>query len=147
MVRPGVVGGSEEYLCRQLLGLAELPEVEIDDLTMTLFALRPFAAAHPDLAERYPIVPASTDGRRRGVRVACEHTWLLGRARERHLDLLHHGGGTMPRAQPAPGVLTVHDLQYLTYPQFFSTVKLTWLATAVPTPCAEPPPSPSPASS
>ena len=129
---PGEVGGSEEYLSRQLLGLAELPEREIDDLAMTLFTLGTFPAAHPDLAERYPIVPASTDGHRRGVRVAYEHTWLLGRARERHLDLLHHAGGTMPRAQPARGVLTVHDLQYLTYPQFFSRLKLTWLATAVP---------------
>jgi alpha-1,3-rhamnosyl/mannosyltransferase len=38
----------------------------------------------------------------------------------------------MPRAQAAPGVLTIHDLQYLTYPQYFSRLKLTWLATAVP---------------
>jgi hypothetical protein len=79
--RPGEVGGSEEYLTRQLLGLAELPEDEREDLEMTLFALAPFPAAHPDLAERYRVVTAATDGHRRGVRVAYEHTWLLGRAR------------------------------------------------------------------
>jgi glycosyltransferase involved in cell wall biosynthesis len=123
---PGAVGGSEEYLARQLAGLAD------GDVDLTLFALRGYAAAHPELAERFPIVTAPIDGRRRALRVAFEHTWLPARARERHPQLLHHGGGTLPRAQPAPGLLTIHDLQYLTYPDFFGRVKLAWLAAAVP---------------
>src|SRR5262245_14896477 len=108
---PGQVGGSEEYLARQLVG------VGVDEFALKLFALRRYAAAHPELAERFPIVTAPIDGRRRSVRIAVEHTWLPARARERRLRLLHHGGGTMPRAQPAPGLLTIHDLQYLTYPE------------------------------
>jgi len=103
-----------------------------DEFALTLFALRGYAAAHPELAGRFPIVTAPIDGRRRSVRVAFEHTWLPARARERRLHLLHHGGGTMPRAQPAPGMLTIHDLQYLSYPEFFGRVKLAWLASAVP---------------
>jgi glycosyltransferase involved in cell wall biosynthesis len=128
--RPGEVGGSEEYLARQLAGLADL---EPDDLELVLFVLPGYPAAHPDLAERFDMVRAPTDGRRRGVRVAVEHTWLAARTRERRLQLLHHAGGTMPRGLAAPGLLTVHDLQYLAYPRFFSRLKLTWLATAVPT--------------
>jgi alpha-1,3-rhamnosyl/mannosyltransferase len=123
---PGAVGGSEEYLARQLAA------VDPGAVELTVFALRGYAAAHPEVAERFPTVTASIDGRRRSLRVAYEHTWLPARARERRLPLLHHAGGTMPRAQPAPGLLTVHDLQYLTYPEFFGRVKLAWLASAVP---------------
>ena len=123
---PGQVGGSEEYLARQLSAL------DPDDVDLTLFALRGYAEAHPGLAARFPIVTAPTNGHRRPVRVAFEHTWLPARARERRLRLLHHAGGTMPRAQPVPGMLTVHDLQYLRYPEFFGRVKLAWLASAVP---------------
>jgi alpha-1,3-rhamnosyl/mannosyltransferase len=123
---PGQVGGSEEYLARQLIG------VDSDEFPLTLFAVRGYAAAHPELADRFPIVTAPIDGGRRSVRVAVEHTWLPARARERRLHLLHHGGGTMPRAQPAPGMLTIHDLQYLVHPEFFGRVKLAWLASAVP---------------
>ncbi len=123
---PGAVGGSEEYLARQLAGL------DPDDADLTLFVLGGYLDAHPELADRFPVVTAPIDGHRRAVRVAIEHTWLPARARERRLRLLHHAGGTMPRAQPAPGMLTIHDLQYLTYPDFFGRVKLAWLASAVP---------------
>jgi alpha-1,3-rhamnosyl/mannosyltransferase len=123
---PGAVGGSEEYLARQLAA------IDPGEVELTVFALRGYAAAHPELAGRATMVTATIDGRRRGVRVGYEHTWLPARARERRLPLLHHAGGTMPRAQPAPGVLTLHDLQYLTYPEFFGRLKLAWLASAVP---------------
>jgi len=127
--RPGEVGGSEEYLARQLAGLAELGATDVE---VVLFVLPAYPSAHRDLAGRFTMVRAPTDGRRRGVRVAVEHTWLAARTREFRLQLVHHAGGTMPRGGGAPGLLTVHDLQYLSYPQFFSRIKLTWLATAVP---------------
>jgi alpha-1,3-rhamnosyl/mannosyltransferase len=130
--RPGEVGGSEEYLARQLTGLADLNGDGGDDVRLVLFVLGTYPAAHPGVVEHFPTVTAPTDGRRRSLRVAYEHTWLTARARERRVDLLHHAGGTMPRAQAAPGVLTVHDLQYLSYPQFVSRLKLAWLATSVP---------------
>jgi alpha-1,3-rhamnosyl/mannosyltransferase len=121
---PGLVGGSEEYITRQLAG--------VTDVELVLFALRGFASAHPELGERFPIVTAPIDGHRRSVRVASEHTWLAVRTRERRLDLLHHAGGTLPRPQPAPGLVTIHDLQYLSYPQYFGRLKLAWLVSAVP---------------
>jgi glycosyltransferase involved in cell wall biosynthesis len=128
--RPGEVGGSEEYLARQLAGLADLGPTDLD---VTLFVLPAYLTAHRDLAGRFTMVRAPVDGRHRGLRVAVEHTWLAARTRELRLQLVHHAGGTMPRSGGAPGVLTVHDLQYLAYPQFFPRIKLSWLATAVPT--------------
>jgi alpha-1,3-rhamnosyl/mannosyltransferase len=127
---PGAVGGSEEYLVRQLTGLAGLPDA--DDLAVTLFTPSTFVPAHPDLCAAYRTRPAAIDGRRRAVRVTYEHTWLQARARELRLRLVHYAGGTMPRLRVGPGVLTIHDLQYLAFPQFFSLTKLTYLRTAVP---------------
>ncbi|MFM8483060.1 MAG: hypothetical protein ACKOBT_06915, partial [Actinomycetota bacterium] len=60
---PGEVGGSEEYLCRQLLGLPET------DFELEIFAPRGFAQAHPELGARYPIVEMPHAARRRGRRI------------------------------------------------------------------------------
>jgi alpha-1,3-rhamnosyl/mannosyltransferase len=126
---PGLVGGSEEYVARQLAGVADAGP---DDVDLVLFAARGYSDAHPELTGRLPIVTAPLTGSRRSVRVAFEHTWLPARAREWRIDLLHHAGGTLPRPQPAPGLVTIHDLQYLSYPQYFGRLKLAWLASAVP---------------
>lgn len=129
---PGVVGGSEEYTTRLLRGLAEdLPA----DLHLTLFALAPFADAHPDLVATYPTVTTRLDGHSKPQRVAAEATWLAREAAKRNIELLHHAGGVIP---PGPGIaripaaLTIHDLQPLVMPQNFSSVKRRWLATMLP---------------
>lgn len=129
---PGVVGGSEEYTTRLLRGLAaDLPT----DLHLTLFALRSFAEAHPDLVAAYPTVTAGLDGHRKAQRVAVEASWLAREAGRRNIDLLHHAGGVIPPG-PAigrvPGALTIHDLQPLVMPENFSSVKRRWLATMLP---------------
>ena len=129
---PGVVGGSEEYTTRLLRGLAE---DQPDDLHLTLFALAPFAEAHPDLVAQYPTVTAGLDGHRKVERVAVEATWLARQAARRNIDLLHHAGGVIPPG-PAiariPAALTIHDLQPLVMPHNFSSVKRRWLATMLP---------------
>ncbi len=128
-LRPGVVGGSEEYLCRQLVGLLEIDH----PFDPTLFVLPAFGGAHPDLASTYPTVVAPIGGARRPLRVGAEWTWLPAQARRRRLQLVHHAGGTVP-ATPTrgPTVLTLHDLQYLRYPEHFGRGKLSWLRHAVP---------------
>ncbi|CAN5910341.1 N/A [soil metagenome] len=129
---PGVVGGSEEYTTRCLRALAEQAPA---DLHISLFALAPFAEAHPDLADAFPTVTARLDGRRKPERVAAEATWLAREASRRGVDLLHHAGGVIA---PGPGiarlaaVLTIHDLQPLVMPENFSAVKRRWLATMLP---------------
>ena len=93
---PGAVGGSEEYLVRQLVGLHEAaPEVHAK-----LFVLPGFAAAHRDLAAQHELVVASLDARRRSRRVLSEATWLPHRLAG--VDVVHHGGGTVPLRSPGP---------------------------------------------
>lgn len=123
---PGQVGGSEEYLVRQLLGMAAI-DAPYD---LTVFAPRGFTAAHPVLAAVMPIVEARTDGRSRPQRVIAENTWLARHTRA--FDVVHHGGGTLPTRGNATTVLTVHDVQYLTYPDYFSPLKLRYLRSRVP---------------
>ncbi|MEM8747016.1 MAG: glycosyltransferase family 1 protein [Actinomycetota bacterium] len=126
---PGAVGGSEQYLARQLHGVTE--GRAHPDLDLTVYAPRGYAEAHPDLAATVPIVPAPRGGRRRVARVVAEHTWLARRVRS--AAVVHHGGGTMPSIGAGRStVLTIHDLQYLTHPEYFSRVKLGYLRAVVP---------------
>jgi glycosyltransferase involved in cell wall biosynthesis len=124
---PGGVGGSEEYVTRQL---AALVDQHLDQLT--LFALPGFADAHPDLALRCRVIAAPVSGKRRELRVAAELGWLNLQLRRGRFDLVHHAGGTVPLGSPGPTVLTIHDIQYLVYPDTFPAVKLGYLRRAVP---------------
>lgn len=123
---PGDVGGSEQYLVRQLIGLAAQPA----EFAPTLFCLPSFVDAHPELAELYPMQAADVAGDARPRRVLAEHTWLRRRTRE--ADLVHHGGGTTPVIGRRPIVLTIHDLQYLTHPAYLSAAKYRYLSRVIP---------------
>lgn len=123
---PGRVGGSEEYLTRQLLG------VDRSEFAVELYAEPAFGEAHPVLVDRFGFRPMPAAGHR-ATRIALEHTWLG--ARVRGADVIHHGGGTMPLFGGGPAgraVLTVHDLQYLRYPEYFGAARRRYLAAMVP---------------
>jgi len=122
---PGDVGGSEEYLVRQLLGLAEAQS----HLRPTLYVVDGFVEAHRELTEMFPTVVAPFSGAWRARRVAGEATWF--RQRTKSADLRHHGGGVAPLGAVRPYLLTIHDLQYRTYPQYFSRTKRAYLATMI----------------
>jgi alpha-1,3-rhamnosyl/mannosyltransferase len=126
---PGVVGGSETYTTRLLSGLAEQSS---DDLHYTLFTLPQFATAHPEFAADFDLAFAPVTGQWKSFRVAGENSWLAAQAKLKKIDLLHHAGGTMPLVHSARPVLTIHDLQYLFYPEYFTRTKLTWLRQMVP---------------
>jgi len=122
---PGDVGGSEEYLVRQLLGLAEAAP----DLRPTLYVVDGFAEAHPDLCELFPTVIASFRHGSRPRRILRELTWFRGQTSA--AGLRHHGGGTAPVGAVRPYLVTIHDLQYRTYPENFSRTKRTYLAAMI----------------
>ena len=122
---PGSVGGSEEYLCRQLSGFPD-----DDQFDITVFSPRGFPSAHPEVAERFTVVETGHDGRSRPRRVLGESTWLYRRTGD--FDLVHHGGGTVPLRHRRPTVLTIHDLQYLTFPEYFRRHKLAYLKSVMP---------------
>jgi glycosyltransferase involved in cell wall biosynthesis len=125
---PGRVGGSEEYLTRQLAAL----RTERLEIELTLFVTQGFRNAHPELASLARVVEAPIDGASRPRRVRAEMWWLPNAVRASGVSLMHHGGGTVPVGVPLPSVLTIHDLQYFTFPGTFSTTKLRWLRFSVP---------------
>ena len=111
---------------RQLLGMSEIEH----RFKITVFAGNGFADAHPDVAQRYEIVETADALTSRPKRVFMENTWLAKKTRSH--ALVHHGGGTLPTIGNRSTVLTVHDLQYLSYPQYQSALKLRYLKTTVP---------------
>lgn len=123
---PGNVGGSEEYFVRQLLGLAEIGA----PFDVAVYAPRGFTTAHPEVADVAKVVEAPSSCRNRELRVWLENTWLASRTSRAHL--VHHGGGTMPSRGNRSTLLTVHDVQYLTFPEYFSRLKLAYLRNRVP---------------
>lgn len=124
---PGRVGGSEEYLVRQLLGLGELPEPRWQP---TVAVARGLADAHPELVAAATVVEPSFDSSSRVRRIVGEATWL--RQHSRDVALVHHGGGTAPVLAHRPYVLTIHDLQFRTFPQYFSRLKRGYLSAVIP---------------
>ena len=124
---PGAVGGSEEYLVRQLLGLAEQPEPRWQPAVVVA---RGFPAAHPELAAAVQMVEPEFESQGRARRIVGEATWLRRHTAE--VDLVHHGGGTAPVRAHQPYVLTIHDLQFRTYPQYFSRLKRAYLESIIP---------------
>ncbi len=126
---PGAVGGSEEYVCRFL---EEMDQSAADDVELTLFVNRRFWGAHPRLANAHRLEVAAITGRSRPARILAESTWLARRARTLAVDVLHHPGGTVPMRTRAPVLLSLHDLQYLAYPEFFSPLKRRYLRAVMP---------------
>ncbi len=124
---PGRVGGSEDYLARQLVGLGDLDD---ESLRVTLYCGPAFAEAHPELTDRFDVVRAPLRRDARPLRIALEHSWLAMRARD--ADLVHHGGGTAPTWGPHPRIVTVHDLQYRRFPDYFSRARRTYLSSTMP---------------
>ncbi len=126
---PGVVGGSETYTSRLLHGLAE----RSSDLDYTLFALPQFASSHPELARTFRTVYAPMRGQLKPARVlAGEAGWMALQCRRMGIDIVHHAGGVVPLIRPGRPVLTIHDLQYLYYPEYFSRSKLAYLKVVMP---------------
>ena len=123
---PGRVGGSEEYFVRQLTGLRDIAA----PFDITVFAPRGFSNAHREIAESFPVIESTHNCERREVRVFTENTWLAKQTV--NFDLVHHGGGTIPSRGNDKTLLTIHDAQYLSYPEYFGAVKLAYLRNRVP---------------
>lgn len=124
--QPGRVGGSEQYLARQLAGLALVAGVELD---LDIYAPHGYAAAHPELS-RWRIDETASNGANRAARIVRESTWLARRTRG--AAVTHHGGGTVPFRTNGRTLVTVHDVQYLTYPSYFSRTRLAYLSYMMP---------------
>lgn len=125
-LKPGRVGGSEEYIRRLLRSL----ETEaVHDVELTLFVNRRFREAHPDLAAAHPTVVAPIFGDSPPIRIAVESSWLAFQTARRALDVVHHVANTIPQVRTRPAVVTIHDLQPIVRPQDFGRIKGAYLRT------------------
>lgn len=125
--RPGQVGGSEEYVVRQLVGLGSVA----NDIWCRLVVPPGFPQAHPELVDRFDVVVGPPATRRRSARLLVEARSLSSLFGD--VDVVHHAGGTMPPRRERRSVLTIHDLQYLRFPEYFSASRRTYLRLRVPT--------------
>ena len=124
---PGGVGGTEEYVVRTLSAFARHGP---DDIVPVLFVLSSMPDAHPDLCETFETVVCPIDGTNRPLRIAAESTWLANHTQG--FAVVHHLGGRRPVATARPAVVTVHDLQPLDHPDWFSPAKRAFLGWSLP---------------
>lgn len=124
---PGVVGGSEEYTLRLLRAFG--PD-NSQGLRFRLYGQRALFETHPDLASSFETHVAPERAASKLGRIGAENSWLA--AATRHDDLVHHAGGVVPVVRSQVAVLTIHDLQPLEMPEYFSPVKRRWLAIMLP---------------
>jgi alpha-1,3-rhamnosyl/mannosyltransferase len=123
-LKPGRVGGSEEYISRVVNALdAEAA----DEVELTLLVNRKFGAAHPDMAAAHETVVAPIGGEQPPIRIAAESTWLARETSRRGLDVVHHVANTVPHVVTRPALVTVHDLQPIVRPHDFGRVKGAYL--------------------
>ena len=120
------MGGVEEYLSRQLAGLAVA-----DPAVSVLLAAPPgFAEAHPELQQTFDIAVGPFRTTRLRGRLLEEMRWLPRRLAG--LDVIHHGNGTISPFSPGPVTLTITDLQYRRFPEYFAPARLNYLRWMIP---------------
>jgi glycosyltransferase involved in cell wall biosynthesis len=102
--------------------LRRLPAAD-PDLRFTAFANR---AAAP-LIEALPVRPTRWPTARPWARIVWEQVLQPFVARQARLDLLHGLAFVSPLAQPCPTVVTVHDLSFALFPEFFRGANAAYL--------------------
>lgn len=124
-LKPGRVGGTEEYVRRLLWALESDVAHEV---AVALFVGGRFAASLPD-GTNASIAIAPLSGDSPPIRIAIESTWLAREASRRSLDVVHHLGNTIPHVRTRPAVVTIHDIQPIVRPGDFGWIKGGYLRT------------------
>jgi alpha-1,3-rhamnosyl/mannosyltransferase len=123
-LRPGQVGGSETYATQLLKALSKTPGSPPIELVMTPAAHRVHQLRDTNFAITEQDPPLGRIGR----------IWLENRLFKRVDDhqLVHHLGGTIPKYRNnQKTVVTIYDVQYRDYPQYFSLAKRRYLDGAI----------------
>lgn len=113
---PGDVGGTEVYLRKNLQEMA----AQFPEHTFVLFTARDNDAVLRADLEQFLNVEFHLVGIRaahRPVRIIAEQIVLPLKAMRAALDVMWSPGYTAPLFCPCPQVVTIHDLQYLSYPE------------------------------
>lgn len=117
---PGRVGGTETYLIEILKELDRSSGPERFTVFTTNSNHRLFEATC--VSDRWTLVKCPFDGSRRPLRIVREQLELPVRAALAHLDVLWSPGYTAPLLSACPQVVTIHDMQYKTFPRDFSVL-------------------------
>jgi glycosyltransferase involved in cell wall biosynthesis len=113
---PGEVGGTETYLRQTLLAMAEY----FPDVPLVLFTNRENdSVLKEDLGQFKQVTFVMLDfgASRKYTRIIREQVELPGKVKDAGVDVLWSLGYTAPFFSPCPQVVTIHDMQYKTYPQ------------------------------
>jgi glycosyltransferase involved in cell wall biosynthesis len=70
-------------------------------------------------AGRFEIVPSRLDTERPAQRIAWEQTALPVHLERRQVDIVHGTLNVLPLARRIPGVVTIHDVSFLLFPERF----------------------------
>ncbi len=123
-LRPGQVGGSETYATQLLKALSQHPESPPIELLMT-----PAARSVHQFGDTNFTVTEQDHPPGRAGRIWRENR-LFGQLDDH--QLVHHLGGTIPNHRNTKKtVVTIYDVQYRDYPQYFSPVKRRYLDRAI----------------
>jgi glycosyltransferase involved in cell wall biosynthesis len=127
---PGETGGMETYARRLIPELLETG----GDLQFVLFLNREAYAdeALRAIDDRVQTVRLNFSGRSRSQRAMAEQVLLPRMARRQGVDLLHSLGSTAPIWSAGVGVVTIHDLIYLTHPEAHSRMMRIGMSVLVP---------------
>ena len=116
---PGEVGGTETYLRQTLLAMAEF----CPGVSLVLFTNRendPVLKKDLSGFKQVTFVRLDFGASNKSARITREQTELPGKVREAGVDVLWSLGYTAPFFSPCPQVVTIHDMQYKTYPEDLS---------------------------
>lgn len=107
--------GVSRYTYRLVEGLARFAS----DGEYTVFVAGGNGGAARLEGERVRLVPARWPTERPAQRVLWEQAALPGLLRRMGVDVFHSPVNVLPGRLPCAGVVTIHDLAFLRYPQFF----------------------------
>ena len=133
MLHIGINGRS---IFRQLTGVQHyarqithsLLAIKAEDVVFSVFSGREGRSAEPDLPLAASFFPAG--GPLRGM--IWEQSLLKRMAKKAEVDVLFSPGNVAPLYPPVPSVVTIHDLAFLLFPQYFSRSFSLYYRTVIP---------------
>ena len=126
-VRPGKVGGTESYIRNLLKGFLKFSEKDVYFvLFVSLDNAHTFASF--GTSDKFSLIKCGVQSRTIARRIFWENTHLDRLARNVGVDLMFIPVYSKPKSNgEIPYVVTIHDLQALHFPEYFSRLKRFWL--------------------
>lgn len=126
-VRPGICGGTESYIRNLLNGFVKYD----NENEYVLFVAKDNAETfvHYEENPHMTVVQCNVNCSFQPIRILWENLFLDRRAGKESVDVMFIPVYSMPRTHGSgiPYVCTIHDLQALHYPQYFSSAKRLFL--------------------